>query len=341
MLRPAFVAFAVTIALEPLLLVALRWGGVIDVPNARSSHDRPTPRGGGLAPACGVLAALAISPQLSSPSRLSLLLVTLVFAFLGLADDVSGGLSPVRRLALQGVCAAVAVPWLLDEVTSPLGLRIVIGASVALWLVAYVNAFNFMDGINGISTAQASVAGLAWCWIGVAENVDGFAAGGAIVAGAALAFCPFNFPRAYVFLGDVGSYTFGVFIAALAVMGIRAGIAPEAVLAPLALYAADTGMTLVRRFRLGEVLHKAHREHTYQRLVDSGFPHSAVTVLVLTFIVACSCSGALSLTDSGPLRMGGGLAVLMLVAAYLATPSLAVRRPVLRGRTSTRKTTQP
>ena len=106
-------------------------------------------------------------------------------------------------------------------------------AGTVLWLVAYTNGFNFMDGIDGISVAQATVAGIVWYVLGRSEHVSSLAVGGAIVAGAVIGFAPFNLLRARMFLGDVGSYFLGAWLAALAVLGLRAGIAPEAVLAPL------------------------------------------------------------------------------------------------------------
>jgi UDP-N-acetylmuramyl pentapeptide phosphotransferase/UDP-N-acetylglucosamine-1-phosphate transferase len=325
LLRPAFVAFAVTVVLEPLIVIGLRRAGVLDYPNARSSHERPTPRGGGLAPATGVLVALATSSQVTGSARFALVVATAMFGLLGLADDVFSNIPPLVRLGLQGAGALVVVPWILDDPAAPVVWIVVLAAGVTFWLVGYVNAFNFMDGIDGISTAQALAAGVAWCCIGSVQESPVLATGGAVLAGAALGFCPFNFPRARVFLGDVGSYAFGAFIATLAVLGLREGLRPEAVLAPLALYATDTTTTLLRRFKKQEVVYLAHREHVYQRLVTSGMSHWTVTLVVLFFIAACSSLGALSLFVAWPIRLGADLGIVLLLACYVATPALAER----------------
>src|SRR5207248_843948 len=157
---------------------------------------------------------------------------------------------------------------LLSGLSGPPAWRALFAVGVAVWLVAFVNAFNFMDGIDGVAVAQAFVAGMAWYAIGHHEHVRALEIAAAIVVGGALGFAPFNFPRARMFLGDVGSYSFGASLAILLVVGLRAGLPFEAVFAPVALCVADTGVTLVRRVRGGRRWDAPHREHVYQRLVE-------------------------------------------------------------------------
>ncbi len=198
---------------------------------------------------------------------------------------------------------------------------------VVVWIVSYVNAFNFMDGIDGISVAQAVVAGVTWSALGTAEDLPGVAAGGAIITGAAMGFAPFNVPRARMFLGDVGSYFFGAWLAMIAVLGVRYGVAPEAMLAPLGLYLADTGATLVRRFRRGDPWFLPHREHVYQRLTARGWSHMRVTALVTLALIVCSGLGAVALADSLLLRASADVALTMVLLSYLAAPRLLSRTP--------------
>src|SRR5207248_1189863 len=106
----------------------------------------------------------------------------------------------------QLAAAILALPWLLHGLSGGWSWQVLFSAGVALWLVAYVNAFNFMDGIDGISVAQAAVAGAALYLVGRGEHVPALATAAAILAGAALGFAPLNVPRARLFLGDVGSY---------------------------------------------------------------------------------------------------------------------------------------
>ena len=321
MIASAFVALGVTLCLAPLCLAVLRRLGVMDHPSARSSHVQPTPRGGGIAPALGGLAALASSSAVTGPPRTALAVAVVAFGLLGLADDVRG-IPPLPRLALQVVAGALALPWLLHGLEGIAAWRVVFTVGVLTWLVAYVNALHRMDGINGISSAQVFGAGAAWYAVGSSQQVDDLAAGGLVVATAAAVFAPFNFPRARMFLGDVGSYFLGAWLAVLVVFGLRAGLPPEAVIAPLTLYLADTAATIVRRARRGERWYLAHRDHAYQRLTQLGWSHARTTTFVALAMAACAALGSLSLAGPLPLRLAGDGLLGLVLAAYLATPRL-------------------
>src|SRR5262249_37079031 len=147
---------------------------------------------------------------------------------------------------------------------------------------------NFMDGVNGISAAQACVAGVGYALVGTVHHDPPLVAGGAVLAGAALGFAPFNVPRALVFLGDVGSYALGGAIGARALQPAMSGVGPGAVLAPVVLYLADTASTRARRVRAGERWYLPHRGHAYQRLVTAGWSHTAVAGY--TGLLAATCA---------------------------------------------------
>jgi UDP-GlcNAc:undecaprenyl-phosphate/decaprenyl-phosphate GlcNAc-1-phosphate transferase len=325
----ALVAFGLTLTLCPVVITGLRRRGVLDTPNARSSHDTPTPRGGGLAVAAGALVAVSLSPA-SAAWRTPLILASVGFGLLGLTDDLRP-VAPFMRLGAQVAIAAASLPLLLRDMTGSTTWRLVFACGVVLWLVSYVNAFNFMDGINGISATHAIIAGVAWWAIGQIEQVAPLARGGAIIAAAAAGFLPFNFPRARIFLGDVGSYFIGAWLAVLVVIGLRAGIPAEAVLAPLTPYLADTFLTLVRRLRRGEALHEAHAEHVYQRLVKQGWSHSATTLYVSAVTVACGVVGATALASPlSPARLAAGLVIAGILLVYLVTPTITERHVAAR-----------
>jgi len=273
----------------------------------------------------GALVALAVSSTLAGAPRSALLLATGGFGLVGLVEDVRGGLSPLVRFVLQLAVAVAALPFLLQDLGGPLVWKTVFGGGAFLWMVAYVNAFNFMDGINGISAMQAVVAGVAWWVLGELDQVPHLAAGGAIVAGAALAFAPYNFPTARVFLGDVGSYFLGAWLAVLLVLGLRAGMTPEAVILPTGLYLADTGMTLVRRVRRQEAWHLPHRDHVYQRLTRRGWSHTRVTLGVGAVMALCAALGLVSRTAGLPLRAAADVVAALVLLAYLAAPALVDR----------------
>ena len=314
---------AIALILCPAVLVVLRRWRVLDVPNERSSHLHPTPRGGGLAVAVAALAGGLVSRG-PGGQRAVLLLVAVAMGAVGLAEDLVG-ISVPRRLALQMGIGALAAPFLASGVG--LGLPVEAGAAVlsVVWLAAFVNAFNFMDGINGISAVQVIVAGAAYAWLGRGHHpllVDG----GLAAAAAAAGFLPFNFPRARMFLGDIGSYLLGGWLAVLAVLAVRDGLGLVAAGAPLALYVADTGTTLLRRIAQGEAWMQPHRSHAYQRLVVAGWSHAASTTLVGLTVLVCSALGIAARGRPVPVQAGLAVAIAVVVGAYLVSPALTGRR---------------
>jgi UDP-N-acetylmuramyl pentapeptide phosphotransferase/UDP-N-acetylglucosamine-1-phosphate transferase len=321
----AAVALPLGLVLCPVVMVVLRRLRALDQPGDRSSHRHPTIRGGGVAPAVAAIAVVVYSNDLTGGPLVALLVAAVAFGLLGLIEDLRG-VPALTRLGGQLAIAGCVLPWLLVDLSGSLVWQLVFGAGVVLWLTSYVNAFNFMDGINGISVAQVVVAGTTWWAVGEWQGVDGVAAAGLIGALAALGFLPFNFPRARLFLGDVGSYFFGAWLAVLAVVGLRAGIAFEAMFAPLALYLADTGATLVRRMRRRETWHEPHRDHAYQHLHhDLGWSHVRTTGVVGVVMAACSVLGAVSETGSLGLRVAADVLLASLVTGYLLLPAMLGR----------------
>ncbi len=305
--------------MTPLIIALMRRLQVVDYPSARSSHLTPTLRGGGISVLVAASAALVLPTAARSIDTIVLGVAAAAFGVVGLVEDIHG-VRPISRLGIQVVFAAVAAPLLLRSMGLSLTWQLAATLVVIAWLIAYVNAFNFMDGINGIAAAQVIVAGMAWTLIGYSRHVQILTIGGIAVVGAALGFAPFNFPRARIFLGDVGSYFLGAWLGALAVLGIRAGIPAEAVLAPLCVYLADTGTTLLHRAFNSEPWYRPHRSHAYQRLIDLGWTHTRTTTLVALAIAACSALGAVSLSSSLPGRTTADVALVTVLSAYLASP---------------------
>lgn len=308
------IALSGTAIAMPLVISILRGRGVLDIPNHRSSHRDPTPRGAGIACLLGVTAASAVGANLP---QVHLALASLVGACVlavtstGLIDDLHP-LPPLLRLAVQ-VCAGSVVGALL---LGPWGLFL-----GALMMALSVNAVNFMDGINGISGVTVAVwAGTLW-WAGSDGVSPAAAFVGAATLGAALAFLPFNAPRARIFLGDSGSYLFGALIATGLLLAVRDGLPMGLIIAPLLLYAVDVAWTLACRVFRGESLMTAHRDHVYQKLVHGvSLSHSTVTCTL----------GALSLVLVAVWAWGSTYAAValtsLIVASYLCLPHLFSRQ---------------
>jgi UDP-GlcNAc:undecaprenyl-phosphate/decaprenyl-phosphate GlcNAc-1-phosphate transferase len=310
----------------PVVLLLLRRLQLLDQPTDRSSHLQATPRGGGIAPAMAASAALSIASLGVSGDQRSVLVATAAgFALIGLLDDLLN-VPALPRFMAQAVVAAITLPWLLADLAGSFAWQVVFSMGVVLWQIAFVNAFNFMDGINGISAAQALVAGIAWVVIGELEGVELLALGGGIIAAAGLGFAPFNFPRAQLFLGDVGSYFFGEWLAVLVIIGVRAGVPLEAMVGPVLLYIADTTTTLIRRVRNGEVWYRPHRHHTYQQLTQLGWSHGRTTLFVAALMCATSALGMVSLSHEALWRLTAAVLMAALMICYIESPRLAPSR---------------
>jgi UDP-GlcNAc:undecaprenyl-phosphate/decaprenyl-phosphate GlcNAc-1-phosphate transferase len=327
-------AFGMALATAPIVLWVLRRKQLLDIPTARSSHQQATPRSGGVAPALGCVLAGSMSGELSGATRGAILVVSVCLGIIGLADDLRRR-PALLRLVGQGAVALVALVWLARGLSGGILLRSAVVGGIVLWLVGYVNAFNFMDGINGLAVAQVVVAGVSWWLIGWHEHVPTLAAAGLISAAAVAAFAPFNVPSAKMFLGDVGSYFLGGWLAVAVVVGLRADVSPEAVVAPMTLFVADAGVTLVRRVKRRQPWSQPHKDHAYQRLVQAGWSHLRTTLTIGILLATISALGALSLTGSPALRAFGDVVASVVVAAYLILPSIASGHSVTGGATNT------
>lgn len=309
-MTPFVLSLLVTLALSPLVRVALLRGGVLDVPNERSSHAVPVPRGGGIAVLCGILAGLVVADVWRGEVRWVAVAGVVALAVVGFVDD-RRGLGVLVRLIAQVAAGAVMGGVVGGPVLALLG---------AMVTPVAVNAVNFMDGINGITSLQLAVWGGAALVAGTAGGSTFVAVIGAVTAGSALGFLPWNAPRARLFLGDVGSYLLGGVVSLGVIAGVNGRVNVWVVVAPMFLYLADTGTALVRRLMRGASLGTAHREHVYQRLVDSAkMPHIVVALVmaVLSALVAAAWAFGPALAAIAV----SGLAVF----AYLSMPYLAAR----------------
>jgi len=313
---------AVVAAGEAVTIPLLRRAAIIDMPSHRSSHTVPTPRGGGLPITVGLLVAAGL---IGGAIAVVFACAVAAFGLLGFADDVRG-LSAARRLILQAAGGVLVATVLVSGLAGSTVRLVLLGVLCAAWITAFVNAFNFMDGVNGISGVHALIAGVVYAALGWWRH-DGFLLpAGAAVAISALAFLPWNVGQARVFLGDVGSYALGAALAVLAAYALIRGDPPEAVFGPLVLYLADTTWTLQRRIRAGERWLEGHRTHIYQRWCDAGWSHERVTLTAGATTVLLSLLGVASLTGHSALRAAADLAGAAVVVAYLRSPALLGRR---------------
>ena len=327
--RSFIVALILAAGLSPLVKWLLLRIDIVDQPNERSSHTIPTPRGGGIAVA--LAASLALIGAADARLAVAVVASSACLGVAGFIDD-RRSVDAAVRLACQLLVPACVLPLLLRGM--PIGdwWTWTFALGIVVWTATYVNAFNFMDGINGMAVAQTVVAGLGFAVMGLRFSSSILVLLGVAIAGAGLGFAPFNVPRARLFLGDVGSYFIGSWLALTSVVALRAGTPPEVVVVPFVLYLLDTGITLLRRHRRGASLFSAHREHAYQRLVQAGRSHAQVSAIAAC-VMGSSTAAAVWASRSGVVARS-----VALVAAILAGVGFVVLPSVTSGAIRTRQT---
>lgn len=318
-----------------LLSAAIVWRmidmGIMDTPGHRSAHTRPTPKGGGV----GVLVALLIFLPVMrvacdlpafSPSLAAIWLATAGLGAFAWLDDIKQW-PAISKLLAQFIAAFVICCGFL--VSQPdFGL---INAVIAfLWLVFATNAINFMDGLNGLISGTLLTAG-ALIAMHYSNSNPALLCSGALMAAALSGFLPFNFPKAKIFLGDVGSQGCGIFCAAMALA--PAGILHSASMEPWLLVPAllsgllyDVTFTLIRRARAADSLMEAHRGHLYQLAYRGGIPAAIIACIHWLFAlwgyVALQMSAAIT-HDNFQTAI---LLVLLIIFPQITWTGLVVRR---------------
>ncbi len=262
---------------------------LIDIPNERSSHSIPVPRGGGLSIVLISLLAIIVTGSLDwleYEQYIALLGGGCLVALIGWLDDHKD-ISALIRAMVHLAAASWTVFWLGGLSSLDLGLMTVhlgfFGSLLAVIAIVWmINLYNFMDGTDGLATVQALTAGSFAAFIFLSAGATGIGSILLAMLGAAAGFLVWNWPPAKIFMGDVGSSYLGYLFAALAMLGEQSGVMPLLVwFILLALFFWDTTLTLIYRFRKGEKWYAAHCSHAYQRFVQLGNSHKKLALIFL------------------------------------------------------------
>ncbi|MBR0684111.1 undecaprenyl/decaprenyl-phosphate alpha-N-acetylglucosaminyl 1-phosphate transferase [Roseomonas eburnea] len=334
-------AFAAGLALLSAAVVRLMiaWP-ILDHPNARSSHTRPTPRGGGVGVVLAFVVGMAVLyagaafARLPPPQFLGVIGAAIAIAGVSLWDDMKD-LRFAVKLAAQAAAALVAIgsglvldrvalPW-LGEV--PLGW---VGVPLTLfWIVGCTNALNFMDGLDGLVGGSVFLAAVILCVV-AGDQGGWFVYAAALLLAAGLAgFLPFNLHPARIFMGDVGSQFLGFVMAVLAVAAAGFDAAQISFLiVPLLLFGLlfDAAFTLVRRALAGERVAAAHRTHLYQMAQRSGLGVRTVAAVHWGFVLFHGALVALFLHLPPGAKPLVALPALAVQLAWLGIVARRVRR---------------
>jgi len=271
------ISLAVTALAVRLVLTWLRRRDILDHPNERSSHTRPTPRGGGLAVTPVILAGWAALAGLGLILSGQWIVMAGAFALLLLSwrdDRVS--LSARTRLLVHLLAVAAGLLALPDKLLVFQGwlpFWADRAASAFLWLW-FLNLYNFMDGIDGITGVETLCIAAGLYFLSPAQEQA------AVLAGASVGFLLWNWHPAKIFLGDAGSVPLGYLLAWLLLRMAGEGLWAPALILP-AYYLADASITLIKRALRREKIWQAHRQHFYQRAVQGGASHARVALLIL------------------------------------------------------------
>lgn len=327
----AFAAGAglLTWLLLPALIDWLRQRAMLDMPNERSSHVTPTPRGGGIAVVAAILATGLPWVTLQQAGLPGLLLAgALALALLSWFDDRLRGLPVSLRLGGQALAVILVLSLLPAEARVipqplqawlPLWLERLVCFLAWLW---FTNLFNFMDGIDGISGVEMAGIGigLAACF-GLAGFGQAPAGLALIVAASGLAFLRGNWSPAKVFMGDVGSVPVGFLLGGLLLLAALSGLWAAALILPL-YYWFDATFTLCKRLLRGEKIWRAHRQHFYQQGSRKAGGHAPVAARIAALnalLVVLALAAQLGPKPWGELAaLGLGLLLTLLLCRHFS-----------------------
>ncbi len=299
----AIASFLLSLGLTGAVQAYFR-AALLDIPNERSSHQRPTPRGGGLGflGAFALTSAIALGVAAWAPEQLpaaalrpapwSLALALLPLALVGYLDDRQGLPASVRYgvQCLTAVVAIASVGQLPGQANLGLAAQGGLLLLTAILITAFINAYNFMDGLDGL--VGGSTALQLACFALLLQQPLWW-----LLAAALAGFLYWNWSPAKIFMGDVGSTVLGACVAIALLQAETGRQAGAAALATLPLI-GDAGFTLVRRLVNRENIFQAHRSHLYQRLQQSGWSHAQVALLYMVLTALC-CQAAIWVPRSG------------------------------------------
>lgn len=272
-----------------VLIRVARKQSIMDIPNHRSSHSVPTPRGGGAALIITFLiglAAIYVKAVVSDPVFMALLIGGGMIAFAGWLDD-KHGVAAKWRLVVHIIAAVIALFILKNLPEMPFQKQFpnlqYLGFLIALLAIVWsTNLFNFMDGINGLAGMEAAFVSGSAAFILYLNDQLFHAASLLVLCFSAVGFLLFNFPKARIFMGDVGSGFLG-FLTAVYAIGVSFddGISPWSWLILYGCFFVDSTITLLTRMFTGQQWLKAHNLHAYQKLTRELGSHTKVTLLIM------------------------------------------------------------
>ena len=284
------VAFVTALSVTPLSIKLAEKFNIVDIPDKRKIHAKPTPRFGGVAIYVAfVIGALVLGEYTRQVAAL-LIAGSIVF-FTGVIDDVKN-ISPKLKLLGQVIAALVLVyaGFAVRFVTNPfdgsiLALGFLAIPITVVWLVGISNAVNLIDGLDGLSSGVSTIAAVATAVVCLSQGEIVPAVLAGVLAASALGFLPWNFNPAKTFMGDCGSLFLGFILGALALMGLSKGATFISVFIPfiiLGIPVFDTFCAIIRRLFLRKPIFEADKMHLHQILLSYGMSQRQTVLIIYT-----------------------------------------------------------
>jgi len=325
-------AFAFTIFLcsAALTYVMARFVRVMDIPNPRSSHTNPVPKSGGISFVATFVVGSLIIYFVAEFARIDdryfwgYVVSAVLLAIVSYVDDVTQK-TFLAKVLTQVLCVAVVLASgvIITRLAIPYWGEVQLGwlgyVLTFLWILGLTNAYNFMDGMDGLAAGVAVIAAGFLCAIAFQQlSVFVYMSSYVLLAGAA-GFLIFNFPPARIFMGDVGSAFLGFTFATLAVIGASLDLGHLSFyIIPMLLFhfIFDTVFTFLRRLARGEKVHLAHRTHLYQLLNGLGYSHRAVSLFHYALTVVQGIAAFVSIGLPADMRLFVFVPFLIFEIAY-------------------------
>lgn len=290
---------------------------IMDLPNQRSSHSQPCPKSGGVAIVATFMVGLMLlagsghAAMIGSRYFLGFVASALAIAAISLYDDMQGKSFFIKLWTQSGAALLVMTFGLvIDQLAMPWFGMVVLGwlayPVTFLWLVGLTNAFNFMDGLDGLAGGVALIAGLSFALITLDQGSSFMPLVSWVLVAGVLGFLLFNLPPARIFMGDVGSAFLGFVFATMAIIAARYDQSHTSFLVmPLLLFnfIFDTTFTLASRLLAGQRLTEAHRDHLYQRFNQLGYSHRTVSLVHYGMVISQGIGAYVMVRISGSERL--------------------------------------
>jgi len=325
-----FFAFSLSALFTFLLIKMPAKFSAIDNPNGRSLHENPTPRTGGVAMLLSVIiASLVFLYNKNLDISLSIIFAGAMVAFVSLVDDFRHVKSIVRFVVhIASAVIIVRAGFVIEYINTPWGdissWPILASVLTVIFIVWMTNLYNFMDGMDGFAAGMSIFGFATFAVIGNLESHYEFSIICSVLAAAASGFLVWNFPPAKIFMGDLGSASYGYIASVLAIYAHVNNFIPIQISIILfSPFIFDATATLIRRIYNREKFWQAHNSHFYQQLVLSGLGHKKVLMYEYVLMIACSIL-VIAVYNAQPVYQV--FAVLIVLVAYVLIAVIATAK---------------